>query len=370
MPVQASAESRYRDVFDNQISRLFRKAVRIALADPQLAWSLWRLLRGQSRALRLRRAEARRGLHVPPVLIASVTRRCNLSCSGCYARAQHRSEAPELSDAEWERILREARDLGVGIVLLAGGEPLVRTDLLDLTARFPEIVFPLFTNGLLLDDALQTKLQRQPQVIPVISLEGREYETDERRGPGVYRQVQAAIAKLRGRHIFWGLSLTATRANHELILQTDFIRNLSQAGCRLFCVVEYVPVQAGTEALLPTDEQRAILRRKMDEFGAAFPGLFIAFPGDDSEFGGCLSGGRGFAHIGPEGNLEPCPFAPYSDANLSRLSLRQALQSEFLRAVREHHDRMTETAGGCALWSQREWVQSLLSRNLEDGSEA
>ncbi|NTV90811.1 MAG: radical SAM protein, partial [Clostridiales bacterium] len=43
-----------------------------------------------------------------------------------------------------------------------------------------------------------------------------------------------------------------------------------------------------------------------------------------------------------------------------RKSLREALQSELLMKVRENHEKLNETAGGCALWDNREWVQSLL----------
>jgi MoaA/NifB/PqqE/SkfB family radical SAM enzyme len=76
-------------------------------------------------------------------------------------------------------------------------------------------------------------------------------------------------------------------------------------------------------------------------------------------FGGCLSAGRGFAHISPEGSLEPCPFAPYSDVSLRDKTLKEALQSDFLRQIRENHNELTET-GGCALWTKKEWVKSLL----------
>ncbi len=80
-----------------------------------------------------------------------------------------------------------------------------------------------------------------------------------------------------------------------------------------------------------------------------YPALFIAFPGDEEAYGGCLAAGRGFIHINPEGNLEPCPFAPYTDTNLTNLPLREALNSQLLKTIRENHDQLTETRGGCAL---------------------
>jgi MoaA/NifB/PqqE/SkfB family radical SAM enzyme len=88
--------------------------------------------------------------------------------------------------------------------------------------------------------------------------------------------------------------------------------------------------------------------------------LFIAVPGDEEEIGGCLSAGRGFVHINANGDLEPCPFAPYSDTNLRDSSLREALQSDFLKAIRANHKHLRETEGRCALWVNREMVESLL----------
>jgi MoaA/NifB/PqqE/SkfB family radical SAM enzyme len=107
-----------------------------------------------------------------------------------------------MSPAELRRVLSEARDLGISIVMLAGGEPLTRPELLDITAEFPEIVFPLFTNGMLLDDAILARLKKQRHVIPVISIEGHQIETDTRRGEGVYAHILEAMARLREANVF------------------------------------------------------------------------------------------------------------------------------------------------------------------------
>ena len=134
-------------------------------------------------------------------------------------------------------------------------------------------------------------------------------------------------------------------------------------GCRVFAFVEYVPVQEGTEGLVLSPEQRSSLVGCLRTFPEKFPALFLGFPGDEEVFGGCLSSGRGFIHVSATGDLEPCPAAPFSDANLTKMPLREALQSRFLEEIRRHHDRLTETGGGCALWSNRAWVRSILAGN-------
>ncbi|MDH7555458.1 MAG: hypothetical protein ACQXXL_03655 [Candidatus Methanosuratincola sp.] len=71
------------------------------------------------------------------------------------------------------------------------------------------------------------------------------------------------------------------------------------------------------------------------------------------------SAGKGFVHVSSEGDVEPCPFVPYSDVNLHNATLKEALQSKFLKAIRESHSDLHETGGGCALWAKKVWVQSL-----------
>jgi MoaA/NifB/PqqE/SkfB family radical SAM enzyme len=65
--------------------------------------------------------------------------------------------------------------------------------------------------------------------------------------------------------------------------------------------------------------------------------------------------------VNPSGDLEPCPFAPYSDTNLKNVPLKEALRSRLLSEIRENHDKLEETRGGCALWENRDWVRGLLS---------
>jgi MoaA/NifB/PqqE/SkfB family radical SAM enzyme len=304
---------------------------------------------------------AEEGVHVPPFMILSVTGRCNLACAGCYSQAQERHEEPDMSPTELLSVVRQGHELGVGIMLLAGGEPMTRADdLLTIAREVPDVVFAVFTNGTLLDESLVGRIRGQRNVIPVISLEGHAAQTDARRGEGVADQARAAIARMRKAGIFFGTSLTVTRLNIDTVLNEAYLRGLVDLGCRLFFFVEYVPVREGTESLVLDGAQREQLAATVASLQRRLQGLFIAFPGDEEALGGCLAAGRGFLHISPSGRVEPCPFAPYSDTSVRDVPLREALASPLLAAIRNNHARLTETNGGCALWSQREWVQSLV----------
>jgi MoaA/NifB/PqqE/SkfB family radical SAM enzyme len=357
----------YSEVFNGQLRALFSSALRLTLRNPRLAAHFYRTARWQDRAARRRRAWLERGLEVPPVIVVSVTNRCNLRCTGCYAHALRGGAAQEMDAAQLRRLLAEARELGIAIALLAGGEPLLRPDLAEVAAEFRDVVFPIFTNGLLIDEAWIARFRRQRNLIPVVSLDGLAVETDGRRGEGVYAQLERTIARMAGRGIFLGTSLTVTRSSFDTMVDERFVRDLIAAGCRIFFFVEYVPIGPQPEDLLLTAEQRARLIQKLDEFRSTLPGLFVGFPGDEEQYGGCLAAGRGFVHINAGGDVEPCPFAPYSDVSLKNASLRDALSSTFLADIRRNHEQLSETRGGCALWENRAWVQALLEQHRRAG---
>jgi MoaA/NifB/PqqE/SkfB family radical SAM enzyme len=350
--------------FDRQVARVFGYAARAAWKNPGQALFFARVQAAQKRAAATRDRQRERGVQVPPLVIASITRRCNLNCRGCYARARRHSHRPELTDGQWSDLFAQAQELGVSIIMLAGGEPLMRPGILDVTREFPRIIFPFFTNGLLLSDSLVTRFRGQPQVIPVLSIEGWEPETDTRRGSGVFERVAAAAEKLRAAGIFFGVSLTITRRNFQAVTGEGLVQALIGNGCSLFIFVEYTPAEPGTEDLTLLQAQRHRLVEFSEGMQKRSRPVFIVFPGDEEQFGGCLAAGRGFVHIGPDGSLEPCPFAPFSDTSVVDTTLEKALGSRLLRAIRDNHAELKETRGGCALWRRREWVESLANKDV------
>ena len=345
--------------FEATIFEALRIALRITLRNPRIAVRAPRLVWHQWRAARRRRRHERTGTHVPPFVIYSVTGKCNLDCDGCYDKLLHRSDRPELTDDQMRRVLNEARELGVSVVLLAGGEPLLRRELLRITADYPQTLFLLFTNGSLLDDDQIDRLRRQHHVVPVLSIEGDETKTDDRRGAGTYQHVISAMARLRRRRVFFGTSTTLTRANFDMHLDEAHLRDLIRKGCRLFYSINYVPVQQGTDHLQLEPEQVHELERRLAVFRKKLPAIFIAFPHDEMALGGCLAAGRGFLHINAYGDVEPCPFSPYSDTNLGRTSFADALASPLLQSILSSGVVLDETDGRCALWKRRSWVEAL-----------
>ncbi|MDR1704947.1 MAG: radical SAM protein, partial [Clostridiales bacterium] len=242
----------YKELFDKNIRISLKTAASVLSAYPASAGVFMRL--GES----LAKAEQRRirnntdGVEVPPMMIISTTDECNLTCKGCYACERGKSHHAGLTSSRASEILTEASELGVGVVLLAGGEPLLSHGWLDSMAQHQEMAGLVFTNGTLLDEARRDWFARNRHSIPILSREGGETVTDSRRGDGVYAKVETAMAELRSAGVPFGLSVTVTVENINDILTDSFAAEYVRKGCRLFVFVEYVPVMAGTDSLMLT----------------------------------------------------------------------------------------------------------------------
>ena len=351
----------------NELIRgIFSDALGVSMRDPAMAAFFIKTAMNQKKAATVRQRNEEQGIHVPPVMILSVTNSCNLHCAGCYSRLVAREQKPELDEAGLRNVLQQASALGISIVLLVGGEPLTRPDLFNVTKDFPDMVFTLFTNGTLIDDAVLQQFKDQKHVIPILSLEGDGGITDLRRGPGIYGRLIKDMAKLNERGIFFGSSLTVTKSNYDVVTGESFVKNMRENGCKAFIFVEFTPVTKESEEWVVTHEQREAILTKMATYRSSQPGVYIGFPGDEKAFGGCLSSGRGFIHVSASGGIEPCPFAPYSDSSLIDMPLKEALNSKFLKALRENRDQLMESDGGCALWKKPEWVRSLLVQGTKE----
>ncbi|MFX1255266.1 MAG: radical SAM/SPASM domain-containing protein [Promethearchaeota archaeon] len=322
---------------------------------------LYRLIKWQRKATHTRKKLQEQGIIVPPFMAFSITSRCNLKCDGCYAQAQHRSLEEEMTANQLRQVLVQARELGIATILLLGGEPLVRREILSITQDFPEIFFLLLTNGLFLNESTIKKLKQQRNIVPLISLEGPEQETNQRRGRGVFEHILNAMEIMNKHKIIFGTSATITRKNFDIVVDEQFIKQLITKGCFIIGYIEYLPVVEGTEDLRITVEQRKIKSNLIASFRKNYHGTaFIDLPSDEDAFGGCLFRGGGLIHVSSEGNLEPCVFFPMSDSNLKDMPLIEALQSPLFKTLRKEEEQKNEAKRGCVLWENREWVNSVI----------
>ena len=349
----------YTEWFNANFRLGLKQILKFSIQNPRMAAFMAGELGRFYLADRRRKRWARQGVQVPPMLIYSVTGKCNLDCQGCYAKLLHAPKNGEFNAEQFADVIHQADEIGVSYMLIAGGEPFMRPELLEVTGRHPGIIFTPFTNGLLVTDEHIRMLKNRRNVIPIVSFEGYEFQTDKRRGQGVYENGLTLLEKFKQENLYYGVSITTTRENFETISSEDFISRLAALGCRIFFFINFIPVETGSDELVMTQDQVNALNRAMEGYRRKYPALFLAFPGSEVDLGGCLAAGKGFVHINAEGDVEPCPFSPYSDASLKNMPLIEALKSPLLQTIRENDMRLDESNGICALWQNREWVASL-----------
>ncbi len=249
----------------NAVTDLLTGAVKTAVFKRTAKKQLSKFISIQEQNALLRKENAIDGMEIPPFLIASITRDCNLNCQGCYSAENSKGcgNKPPLSANRWEEIFLQAGHLGVSYILIAGGEPLLRRDILEKAANVKNILFPVFTNAVLLDDGYAKFFDKNRNLIPVISLEGDKKATEARRGTGVYERLISAMRLLSGRRVMFGVSVTLTAKNIFDVASLDFAKDLNSKGANILFYVEYVPADGVSDSLAPDEKTREAFEKRL-----------------------------------------------------------------------------------------------------------
>ncbi len=348
------------------VERVVSDAIKATLKNPKESAFMLRFASSSKAASKKRAKAEKSGQHIPPFLITSITSECNLHCAGCYSRCNEATvdEEPvsQLSTEEWARIFDEASDLGISFILLAGGEPLLRRDVIEAAGKRSDILFPVFTNGTYMDERYFKLFDKHRNLVPILSIEGRSDATDERRGEGVYDILIKNMREFKKRGLIFGVSVTVTTENFYEVTSDGFLDELADKNCKAVIYVEYVPVSDESKELAINDKERTDLHNTIDSLRRSYEEMvFISFPGDEKNSGGCVAAGRGFFHINSHGGAEPCPFSPYSDINVKETSLASAIRSPLFNALQSGDLLMDDHDGGCVLYEKRAQVEALVS---------
>lgn len=274
--------------------------------------------------------------NIPLVILMDPTSACNLKCTGCWA-AEY-GDKLSMSYETLNEIVRQGKELSIYMYVYTGGEPLVRkADILRLCQEHPDCQFAAFTNGTLIDEAFAKEILRLKNFIPMLSLDGFEKETDARRGKGTFAKVMQAANILKENKILYAFSCTYTSENVDVLGSEEYFDMMIDKGAKFCWFFTYIPV--GKEAvpeLMASDEQRAFMYDQVRKFRETKPFLAMDFWNDGEHVGGCIAGGRRFAHINANGDIEPCAFVHYSDSSIYEKTLLEAFQSPLFKA---YHDR-------------------------------
>lgn len=106
---------------------------------------------------------------------------------------------------------------------------MIRRDIIEKAGNRPNILFPIFTNGTLLDDTYIRMLKKCRNLLPIFSIEGKEKQTDARRGEGVYEKVLSTMEQMQKEKLLLGSSVTVTKENLEA-LHSELFMKLQDSG--------------------------------------------------------------------------------------------------------------------------------------------
>lgn len=308
-----------------------------------------------------RRKERRLGRHLPKVLIVSPTMRCNYSCKGCYSRS--RPEDDELTTVELDNLLAEAEKLGFMAVLLTGGEPLMRDDLLELITR-RKMLFVIITNGTTIDNETARRISRSGNIITLVSVEGFAGDTDERRGEGSHSIALNAMKHLRSYKVPFGFSVTGTALNYKKLGSPRFIDDMISYGCIAGLFSEYVPCGPEPRAeWVMSKARRNAFQEQVQELRSTRPIVLVQFPQDEyGEANRCTAAGQSSLHINAQGGIEPCPFVPVAVENIRQGGLLAAIHSPFFQAIREKPHLLKHDRYACSLFEHLQELESMAEK--------
>jgi len=313
------------------------------------------------------------GFYPPSTVVISPTMKCNLSCYGCYAGDYNRTL--ELSLEEIDSILMQMKEMGLYFAVISGGEPFFKEDIFEIFKKHNDMAFLVFTHGGLIDEGMVDRLLEVGNVMPAFSLEGFEKETDERRGSGHFRKVMRAMDLLRSAGLSFCGSFTQTSRNTSIITSDEYMDMLLSKGCFALWLFSYVPVGRNPDlGLMPTPEQRDLMRRRTVDFRATKPMLIVDFWNDGPIISGCLAGGRKYIHINANGDIEPCVFCHFAVDNIRRTTLKEALGSPFFRKIRSRQGEHDNLLTPCMLIDHPDVGRELFSTEgaypTHDGADA
>ncbi|HUI39838.1 MAG TPA: radical SAM protein [Methanothrix sp.] len=288
------------------------------------------------------------------IIAWETTAACNLHCSYCRASARATPDEDEISTEEALAFIDEVAPLKP-MLILSGGEPLLRADIFDLArhATWLGLRVSLATNGTLLDSSVADRIVDSGISRVSISLDGASQEKhDQSRGAGSFQAALEGIKSLRGK-VDFQINFTITRGNAD---DVSAILSLAEdLGAKALHFFFLVPTGRGREEdLISAKRQEELLRmidrersRRRLEIQVTCAPQYARLAGTSAKGrgGGCLAGSR-FVFVSRRGEVYPCGYLPLLAGSIRNKKFMEIWErSPVLQALRERD--LKGKCGGC-----------------------
>ncbi len=296
----------------------------------------------------------------PSLISWNLTRMCNLRCPHCYMEAGPKAE-DELTTEECLRLIDEMKALGTEMLILTGGEPLMRKDIYDIAKAASDqgIWVVMGTNGVLVTDKVVEKMIEcgvQGVAISIDSIEPSKHN-QFRGGPNAWEYSVRALEICRANDLPVLVQTTVMDMNYDEIPKLlAFARDKGAWSFNLYFLVQTGRGQQmndlspeRTEAMLSNlvdwqDHYRPMLVRS--KCAPQFKQIAYERGSGGLESGGCMAGTR-YCRITPQGDVTPCPYMTVVAGNVRDQSFGEIWRtSPVLRELRDP-DQLKGRCGRC-----------------------
>jgi len=298
---------------------------------------------------------------VPLILSWNVTRECNLNCSHCYINATDRKLENELTTEEGKRLIDQICEVSKPLLVLSGGEPLLRPDVYELIeyGSSKGLKMGLGSNGSLIDDTVAKKLKKAGITTVSISIDSHiAAQHDDFRGViGSWEKAVNAIKVLRANNILVQVNTTLTHDNYD---QIDDIMSFSEnIGVENFHLFFLVPTGRGIKIddISPqkyenmiTNTFAKVSKHRLNVRPSCAPQFMRIAQGMGLDMRqwirGCIAG-MYYCRIYSNGDITPCPYLPVKVGNVREESFKEIWKNaDMFKALRDT-STLTGKCGEC-----------------------
>ncbi|MBI5605969.1 MAG: heme b synthase [Deltaproteobacteria bacterium] len=312
-----------------------------------------------------------------------VTRQCNLSCLHCRASAEMGTYPDELTTAEGLLLLNQIREVGQPVVILTGGEPLLRPDIFELARHGHSLGLRMVmaVNATLLDLKNARKLKESGIQRISISMDGATAESHDffRQVKGAYDGILKGIEAAKSVGLEFQINTTVTRHNlQDLARIQEKVLELGAVAHHIFMLVPTGRGRALSDQTISAKDYEDTLTwlvKRREEIPLSIKatcaphyyrilretahqeGRKITFEshGLDAVTRGCL-GGTGFSFISHRGQVQPCGYLEVDAGNIRKKTFKEIWESSpVFSAIRDRsqysgkcgHCEYFRVCGGC-----------------------
>jgi len=335
----------------------------LATTDKRLLWKFaYNFGYKGMRSVQRFKKRIKHGDYFPPFLYISIINSCNLRCQGCWVKVDGPSHS--LSADQMDRIIVDAKKHGNSFFGILGGEPLMHPELLEILARHPECYFQIFTNGQLITDAIAAKMRALGNCTPLVSIEGNEIVSDQRRGRlNVFNRTLGGLDNCLKNRLITGVATSVCQTNIDHLLTEAWVQKLIDRGVHYVWFHTYRPVGGDPHpefALRP--EQVLRVRKFIVNIRKTMPIGVVDAYWDDKGQALCPMATGISHHINPWGEIEPCPIIQFAKETVhdKRDLMHVFRDSAYLKDFRE---LAAKTTRGCVVLERPDLVKALVLKH-------